>query len=227
MNRIDTTAIVNENVQMGSNNVILPYTIIHGPTTIGNNNIIGPHVVIGSPGQDTREPRYDSSDCKIEIGNNNIIREFTAIQKPCYENITKLGSDIYIMQSVHIPHDAILEDNVVVTPMCVLAGLTKIKKGANIGMGATISQRCVVGQYSIVAMGSAVLKNIKPFSRYIPNKPISVNIYAIKKFGFEKYVDEITDYVLNNEIPKSKILLDIISEFDKQHKSSKIKLYDV
>jgi len=225
MNNIHKTAIIDELVILGENNVIHPNTIIYGPTKIGDNNIIGPNVVIGSPGQDTRNPRYDSSNCYIEIGDNNIIREFTAIQKPCYKDITKLGSNIFLMQSVHIPHDAIIEDDVVITPMCVLAGLTKLKKGANIGMGASISQYCVVGQYSIVAMGSAVTKNVKPFSRYIPGKNISVNEYAIKKFGFLDYQAEIERYVLHNELPNTDIIKTIITEFETDHLDSKKQLY--
>ena len=80
MNQIHPTAIVDNRVKLGKNNQILPYTILTGPLEVGDNNIIGPHVVIGSPGQDTRNPRYDSSDCLIRIGSNHIIREFSAVQ---------------------------------------------------------------------------------------------------------------------------------------------------
>lgn len=225
MNEIHPTAIIGENVKLGNGNKILPYTIILGPTEIGDDNIIGPHVVIGSPGQDTRNPRYDSSNCFIKIGSRNIIREFTAIQKPCYEDITILGNDIFLMQSVHIPHDAHIYDKVVITPMCSLAGITKILEGANIGMGATINQRCVVGHYSFVAANAAVTKNIKPFSRYIPNKQISINEYAISKYGFEKKYDEIYDFVINNRIPKDRELIKIIDDFYFLHEKSNLSMY--
>ncbi|MAO65706.1 MAG: hypothetical protein CL666_11985 [Balneola sp.] len=220
-NEIHSSAIIDDNVVLGEKNQILPNTIIHGPTKIGSNNIIGPNVVIGSPGQDTRNPRYDSTDAEIEIGDNNIIREFTAVQKPCYGNITKVGSNVFLMQSVHIPHDAILGDDVVITPMCVLAGMTNILKGANIGMGVTIHQYSVVGHYSLAAMGSAVTKNIKPFSIYVPNKKPRVNLYALKKFGFEEYVDEINKYVLEDINPTNEKILKITTEFEQLHQESK------
>lgn len=224
-NEIHRTAIIDENVILGNDNEILPNTIIYGPTTVGDNNIIGPNVVIGSPGQDTRNPRYDSTNARIEIGDNNIIREFTAIQKPCYRDITKVGSNVFLMQSVHIPHDAILADDVVITPMCVLAGLTNILKGANIGMGVTIHQYSVIGHYSLAAMGSAVTKNIKPFSIYVPEKRPRVNLYAIKKFGFNDYIDEINKYVLEDIEPSSEKILEITTEFEHLHKESKRGLY--
>lgn len=225
MNYIHPTAIIDNRVKLGKRNKILPYTIIYGPTEIGDDNIIGPHVVIGTPGQDTRNPRYDSSESLIKIGSRNIIREFAAIQKPCYEKITLLGDDIYLMQGVHIPHDSQISNKVVITPMCVLAGLTRILEGANIGMGSTINQYCVIGQYSIVATGSAAMKNVRPFSRYIPGKLISVNEYAIKKFGFEEYEEEIVDYVMNLQPPSSAKITAIIDTFNIAHLRSKREMY--
>ena len=221
MNEIHPTAIISPNVSLGKNNKILPNTIIDGPTKIGDNNIIGPHVVIGSPGQDTRNPRYDSTESFIEIGNNNIIREFTAIQKPCYENITKVGSNVFLMQSVHIPHDAIIQDHVVITPMCALAGITRVLRGASISMGVTIQQRVIVGHYSMVAMGVPISKNLRPFSIYVPGKPLRVNYYSVKKFGFQDFKNEIKSYVIDNKNPKSKAVLNVVREYQNLHKISK------
>lgn len=220
-NDIHPTAVIGDNVVLGKNNKILAYTVLQGPLTIGDNNIIGPHVVIGSPGQDTRSPRYDSSRSVISIGNNNIIREFTAIQKPCYKKITLIGDDVFLMQSVHIPHDAILENKVVITPMCVLAGVTTVLEGANLGMGCSIHQYTIIGQYSLVATGAAVVKNVKPFSRYVPGKSLSVNTYAINKFGYEQYNDEISKYVINNILPKSDSVVSIVEKYKKLHVDSK------
>jgi UDP-N-acetylglucosamine acyltransferase len=225
MNIIHSNVIIGENVELGDNNIIYPNTIIYGPTIIGNDNIIGPNAVIGTPGQDTRNPRYDSSNCKIIIGHRNTIREFTAVQKPCYESLTVLGDDIFLMQSVHIPHDAQISNKVVITPMCALAGIVKILEGANLAMGCTITQRSVIGHYSIVAMGAAVMKNVKPFSRYIPGQAITVNEYAIKKFGFQEYFDEVYDYVINDVPPKSKNIAEMIDEFNDKHIKSGRPLY--
>jgi 3-hydroxybutyryl-CoA dehydratase len=75
-NRIHKTAIIYKNVELGDNNEIGADTIIKWPTTIGDDNIIMPHVVIGEFGHDTKNPRYNASNAKIEIGSRNTIREF-------------------------------------------------------------------------------------------------------------------------------------------------------
>lgn len=218
MNEIHSTAIIGSNVQIGKGNKILPYTVIYGPTTIGDDNIIGPHVIIGTPGQDTRNKYYDSSDSRIEIGSRNIIREFTAIQKPCYEDLTFIGNDVFLMQSVHIPHDCHIYDGVVITPMCVLAGITRILEGATLGMGATVNQYTVIGQHSIVATGAAAMKDLKPFSKFVPNRPLSVNSYLVKKAGLEVYLPEIEKYVVDDIYPDSEPIKLIVDKFEELRK---------
>lgn len=219
-NDIHSTAILNGNIDLGNGNVVLPYTILTGPLKIGDNNLIGPLAVIGSPGQDTRNPRYDSSHSAIEIGSNNIIREHVAIQKPCHRDVTRVGNDTYIMHNVHVPHDVLLEDDVVLAPGVVLAGLVCVLRGANVAMGCTVHQRCVVGQYSIAAMGAAVTKNVRPFSRHIPGRPSSVNRYAVEKYGFSGKEAEIERYVLGGEPPRSPDLVAIIGHYAVMHQAS-------
>lgn len=225
MNEIHSTAIIEGNVSMGENNKVLPYTILIGPLSIGNNNIIGPSVVIGSPGQDTRDPRRDCSHRQIVIGSDNIIREFSAIQKPVYEDLTSIGNKVYLMQSVHIPHDAIISDHVVITPMVALAGLTKVLDGASLSLGVTVHQHCVIGHYSIVGMSATVLKNLKPFSRLVPGKPLSVNYYSIEKYGYKDFADEIAQYVIEDKQPKSEIIKNIVQEFELLHERSGRDIY--
>ena len=214
MNKIHPTVIIGKDVILGDGNEILPYTIIEGPVTIGNNNVIGPHVIIGCPATDTKHTNCIHEDPRVIIGNNNIIREFSLIEQPCYEEKTIVGNDVFLMQGVHISHDVCLQDKVVITNTSVLAGIVKVLEGANIAMACTINQYTVIGQYSIVATNAACMKNVNPFSRYIPGKPLSVNYYAIKKFGFEAYEKEIEEYVLNNQELVSGPLKMIVAEFN-------------
>lgn len=214
INNIQPTAIIGKNVIIGKNNTIGAYSIIEGNTVIGDNNIIGPHVIIGCEPTDTRHLDRDLDRMKILIGNNNIIREFSLIEQPCYENLTLVGNNVFIMQGVHVSHDVQINDHAVITNTSVLGGIVKILKGANIAMACTINQYTTIGQYSIAATNAAVMKNIKPFSRYIPGKPISVNTYAVNKYGFQQFLMEIEDYVLNDIFPKSREIVAIVNEFD-------------
>lgn len=214
MNKIDKTAIIGEHVLMGDNNVILPYTIIYDGVQLGNNNVIGSHAVIGCPATDTKKITPHVEDVCVHIGDNNVIREFCIVERPCYEQKSVIQNDVFLMQGVHLSHDNILQDHVVVTNQCVLGGIAKILEGANLGMGCTINQYTIIGQYSMVATGAPCMKNVKPFSRHIPNKPISVNVYALKKYGFMECLEEITAYVMDDVMPISPKIRAMVTEFD-------------
>lgn len=214
MNNIHPTAIIGPDVKIGDRNIIKPYTIIEGNVEIGDNNVIGPHVVIGCPATDTKRVDYNYNNPRITIGDNNEIREFSLIESPCYEECTIIGNDVFIMQGVHISHDVHINNRAVLTNTSVLAGIVKVLEGANIAMACTINQYTVIGQYSIVATNAACMKNVKPFSRYIPGKPLSVNKYAIEKYGFNQYHEEIEEYVINNKRPVSDVVVKLVDEFE-------------
>ncbi len=225
MNKIHPTAIIGDNVILGENNEVGAYTVIEGPTIIGDNNIIGHHVVVGSPGENSKNPRYDSTNAQIKIGNNNIFKEFTSIQKPCYKDITRIENDVFLMHGVYVPHDAILENKVIAMPSSSIGGIAVLLEGASIGMGAKIHQYSIVGHYSFIAMGSALNKNVRPFTLYIRNQAPKVNAYAVKKFGFDDYTDQISKYVLEGVDPTIDEILKFTEEFQKLHLDSQRKLY--
>lgn len=212
-NNIHPTAIIGPDVKLGRGNIIGPYTIVEGNTKIGDNNVIGPHVTIGCPPTDSKRIEL-VGEKKLIIGNNNDIREYSLIEMPCYEGKTIIENDVFMMQGVHVSHDVHLKNKAVITNASVLAGIVKVLEGANIAMSCVINQYTVIGQYSIVAANAACMKNVKPFSRYIPGKPSSVNHYAIKKYGFEEYTDEISKYVLEGTDVFSPKIIKIVEEFD-------------
>ena len=213
-NRIHPTAVIEGEVRLGRDNVIDAYCVIRGPVTIGDGNRIGPHAIIGTPPQDVTGEEPVDPEQWIHIGDRNVIREFTAVQKPVYKAATTIASDVYLMQSVHIPHDATLEDHVVVTPMVSLAGLATLMTGANIGMGATVHQRSTVGAYAMVATGAAVVKDIPPFGLFIPGRPLAVNRHAVQRRGFADVADQIDSYVADRTRPADERLAGLVDRYD-------------
>ncbi len=52
------------------------------------------------------------------------------------------------------------------------------------------------------------------FTRYIPNKDLSVNKYAIEKYRYSDFYNEIEDYVLNDIQPNSSTIKNIATLFE-------------
>ena len=83
----------------------------------------------------------------------------------------------------------------------------------------------VLGAFSMIAMNAAVTKNIRPFGKFIPGRPLSVNTYALKKFGLLERAAEVEAYVLSGATPTAAPIREITDEFQRLHEASGRELY--
>lgn len=208
MNNIHPTAIISDDVEMGSGNVIGPNVVICGPCKIGDNNWFGPGVVIGTPGEYQGGPHPTSwengSQGMVSIGSNNVLREYVTVHVSPNSKTT-IGNSCYIMSKCYIPHDAVIEDEAKLATTVLLGGFVHVGKAAYIGMGAIVHQRLVIGAGSMVGMGSVVTKNIPPLAKAFGNpcRLVGTNIYQFRTFGIDdvlgseifQYITEENDFV--------------------------------
>jgi UDP-N-acetylglucosamine acyltransferase len=191
-NKIHSSAIVEDSVILGHNNYIGPNAILLGKTSIGSDNWIGPGVIIGT-GPEIRATSNSltnfSDTIGINIGSRNVIRENTVIQSS-FNSATKIGSDNYLMDGVHVGHDCELHDFITMAPKVTLAGHVYVHSNATLGIGASVHQQRVIGAYSMVGMNSAVTRNLAPFGLYAGNparfvKPNEFQIQNIPEFALK------------------------------------------
>ncbi len=118
---------------------------------------------------------YISSKCTNfakSIGENCFILEDNTLQP-----FTTIGNNVVLWSGNHIGHHSIIEDNVFFTSHVVMSGHCHIKKGAFLGVNATIRDGITIGENCIIGMGSLVTKNTDNNSTYIgsPAKKIDKN----------------------------------------------------
>jgi UDP-N-acetylglucosamine acyltransferase len=168
MNQIHASAVVGPDVIIGSGNVVGPGAVLLGPLKLGDNNWIGPGAIIGSPPQVRGAAHVipwseTSNSLGIEIGSNNVIREFVTIQQPSRAQ-TVIGNDCYLMTQSHIPHDARIGSRVTLANSVQLAGHCILFDDVSIGLSASVHQFTVIGQGAFIGMGSVVTSHIPPYS---------------------------------------------------------------
>ncbi len=197
MNRIHPSAFVGPGVEFGDGNVVGPHAVILGPTFIGNDNYIAPSAVIGAPGEmyGSHHPAAWEGELVgsgIHIGDRNVIREQVSIQAPD-EGETRIGDDCYMMTKSHLPHDGVLEDGVVVACAVLIGGHGRIGAGSNLGLGAVLHQRLVVGPGAMVGMGSVVTKPVPPFAMAYgsPARVKGVNVVGMQRKGIDDELIEV------------------------------------
>ncbi|MDD2927736.1 MAG: acyl-ACP--UDP-N-acetylglucosamine O-acyltransferase [Candidatus Omnitrophica bacterium] len=177
---VDKTAIVSENARIGENVSIGPYAVISGEavigagtkiashcviegnTTIGRNCEIFTGAVIGSRPQDLK---YKGEKVYLEVGDNNIIREYCTLNPGTEEGSkTVVGDGNLIMAYSHVAHDCRVGNNCVLANGSTLAGHVTIEDRAVIGGLVAIHQFVRVGMLSIIGGCSKVVQDIPPYS---------------------------------------------------------------
>lgn len=191
---IEAFATVYEDVEIGDNTHIHPNALIYPDTIIGENCQIFPGAIIGIVSQDLK---YKGERSTTVVGNNTIIREYVTIHKGTADRMTtKIGDNCLLMAYVHIAHDCIIGNNVIIANYTGLAGHVTIEDFVIIeGMGA-VQQFVTIGAHSFLAGDSKVRKNVPPYIRVArePLQYIGVNTVGLTRRGFEKeMINQIED----------------------------------
>jgi len=160
--QIHPTAIVSKNAVIGAGTKIGAFCVIEGNTSIGKNCEIFTGAVVGSRPQDLK---YKGENSFLEIGDNNIIREYCTLNPGTEEGAkTIVGSGNLLMAYSHIAHDCRLGNNCVLANGSTLAGHVTIEDRVVIGGLVAIHQFVRVGALSIIGGCSKVVQDIPPYS---------------------------------------------------------------
>src|SRR5215467_12476992 len=118
--------IIGDDVELGENCQLLSHVVLGGPTKIGNNNRVFPFTTVGLEPQDLK---FKGEKTRLEIGDNNVIRESVTIHRgtPGGGGVTRVGSNCLLMAYVHIAHDCMVGNNVIMANAATLAGHVTIE----------------------------------------------------------------------------------------------------
>lgn len=215
MNSIHPQAVVGPDVTMGSGNTIGPFAVIMGRVTLGDDNWIGSGVTIGAPpevrGWEHPSSWDDVQGGGVDIGHRNVVREYAQIHQG-WKAVTTLGDDGFIMNQVYVAHDCTLGDGVTMASGVRLAGHVVIQDRANLGMGACVHQRRVVGAGVMAGMGSVVVRDVPPLALVMGN-PARIsrsNRYQSERLGLSSATCDAIDAAYRSD----PIGDDAVSELD-------------
>ncbi len=177
-------SVVGPQVTIGEKTIVQSHVVIEGEVTIGSGNLIGHGAVIGAPPQDVSfSPERKT---KVEIGNDNIIREYCTIHRGTAEgSATKIGDKNFLMAGAHIGHNCEIGNNVIIANNCLLAGYVGVDDGAFLGGGSTFHQFMHIGRLVMVQGSSAFGKDLPPFVVAAErNSVFGVNVIGLRRAGF-------------------------------------------
>jgi len=154
--------VIGPHVEIGRGCRIASHVVLRGPTRLGRNNRI---FQFASVGEDTPAIAYKGEPTTLEIGDDNVIREGVTIHRGTVQDrgATTIGSRNLLMAYVHVGHDCVLGDDIVMANNASASGHVCIGDWANIGGYAGIPQFRCVGAYSHIGGMSLVLKDVPAF----------------------------------------------------------------
>ena len=250
---IDKTAIINPKAKISSNVKIGPYTVIGSNVEIGEGTVVQSHVNItgntkigsnnkiysfASIGNDPQDLKFKGEETKLEIGDNNKIREYVTIN-PGTEGgggLTKVGNNCLFMVSAHIAHDCLVGNNVILANNVPLGGHAHVDDSAIIGGNSAVQQFTRVGKFAMIGGMCGVVRDVIPYGiahgnrsilqglnliglrrKNIPNKEILVLSDAYKEiFRNENLTDNLNN--LSSDLKKNNLVMDVIDFIEKDKK---------
>ncbi|MBI3041510.1 MAG: acyl-ACP--UDP-N-acetylglucosamine O-acyltransferase [Betaproteobacteria bacterium] len=202
--KIHATAIVDPHARIAPDAEIGPFAVIGADVEIGPGCWVGPHAVItghtrlgannrvyqfASLGEAPQDKKYGGEPTRLEIGNNNTIREFCTFNCGTVQDagVTRIGSDNWIMAYVHLAHDCQIGDHTIFANNAQLAGHVHVGDYAILGGFTAVHQFCHIGAHSISGISSVVLQDVPPYVTISgnPAKPYGINAEGLKRRGFD------------------------------------------
>ncbi|MFH0762524.1 MAG: acyl-ACP--UDP-N-acetylglucosamine O-acyltransferase [Candidatus Omnitrophota bacterium] len=202
--QIHPTAIVSDKAKIDKDVAVGPYSVIGSQAAIGEGTRIGSHcliegntrigrsceiftgAVIGSRPQDLK---FKGEKSLLEIGDNNIIREYCTFNPGTEETgRTLVGSNNLFMAYSHIAHDCVVGNNCIIANNGTLAGFVTIEDMAVVGGLVAIHQFVKIGRLSIIGGCSKVVQDIPPYSTCDghPARVYGLNLVGLRRHNTSK-----------------------------------------
>lgn len=177
-------AVIEGHVRIDAGCKIAGHAMVSGPTVMGRNNEISSFATVGGAPQDLK---YDGEPTQLIMGDNNKIREYASIHRGTAQGggKTVIGSGNLLMSYIHIAHDCVIGDNVIMSNVATMAGHVEVGDCVTIGGLVAVHQFCRVGKYSYIGGVSGITLDVPPFV-IITGTRNRTRISGINKVGLKR-----------------------------------------
>src|SRR5713101_582540 len=181
--KIGPYCTVGANVDLGEACELISHVVIEGPTKIGSRNRFFP---FSSSGMAPQDLSYKNEPTRLEIGDDNVVREFVTINRGTAKGggLTRVGSHTLIMAYAHVAHDCVIGDHVMLANAATLGGHVIVEEWATVGALCPVHQFVRIGAHSYIGGGTTVTKDVLPFSKTAAAR--DTHAYGMNAIGLER-----------------------------------------
>ena len=186
--KIGPFCYVGPDVELSDNVELVSNVHIEGKTIIGSGTKIFPFASLGTQPQDLK---FKGEKSTLEIGKNNMIREYVTINPGTAGGGSKtvIGNNCLFMISSHVAHDCIIGNNVIIANNVPLGGHVTIEDSVVIGGNSAVQQFTRIGRLAMIGGMTGVLKDVIPFGLSIGNRNYlqGLNLIGLRR---QKYANQ-------------------------------------
>ena len=181
--RVGPHAVIDANVELGADCVVGPLVYLTGVTTIGVGNKFHAGCVIGDAPVDVK---FKGEPTRLRIGDNNIFREHVTVNcAVTAAEDTIIGSNNFLTPHAHVGHNVRIGNHVILGGGAILAGHVVVDDRAFISGNCLVHQFTRVGTLAIMQGGSAISKDLPPFTIARGGNGIcGLNAVGLRRAGF-------------------------------------------
>ena len=184
--KIGPFCFVGPEVQLDNSVELISNVHIEGNTKVGKGTKIYPFASIGTSPQDLK---YKGEPNRLEIGENNVIREYVTINPGTVGGGSKtiVGNNCLFMISSHVAHDCKIGNNVVIANNVPLGGHVTIEDSVVIGGNSAVQQFTRIGRLAMIGGMTGVLKDVIPFGLSFGNRNYlqGINLIGLRRKKYE------------------------------------------
>ena len=183
---IHPTAIIENDVEIGPDCEISAFAVIKRFTKIGARNRIFEHAVVGGEPQDVK---FHSEQSYLEIGDDNLIREFCTLHRASGEGeTTRIGSRNFFMVGCHVAHNCVIGNDNIFANEVALAGHIVVDDHVFISNNVGAHQFVRFGRHAMVGGKSKIVQDVLPFFTTDGNPPRvrGLNSIGLRRAGFSE-----------------------------------------
>src|SRR3954469_17915366 len=199
---IHPTAIVDRGARLAGDVSVGPYSVIGPKVEVGEGTCIGAHVVLdgrlkigrnnkifhfSSLGAPPQDKKYAGEPTRVEIGDDNTIREYVTINRGTVQDggLTSVGDDNWIMAYVHFAHDCRIGSHAIFANGTALAGHVIVGDWAVFGGVTLVHQFVRIGAHAHTGMGAYLAQDLPPFVTAAGNmaKPYGIHTKGLQRRG--------------------------------------------
>jgi UDP-N-acetylglucosamine acyltransferase len=203
MPQIHATAIVEAGARLADDVTIGPYCCVGPDVTLGAGVVLQSHVVVTgntsigartrafpfvSLGQVPQDLKYKGEPSRLEIGEDNVIREGVTMNIGTEGGgmLTKVGDRGLFMTGVHIGHDCQVGNDVVFANNGTLGGHVVVGDFVILGGLSAVHQFCRLGRHAFVGGLTGVERDIIPYGMVMGDRArlTGLNLRGLQRNGF-------------------------------------------